>query len=119
MRVPVLAAGRERMTTAGKVYTVSPGRPFLGALARGILDGHFARGAKPDAIGLSQYTLLLPTRRATRTLGAAFLSAAGGRALLLPKMVLRACKVPASRLPPPPWPGCPMPGLAPLPPAPP
>ena len=43
-------------------------------------------GAKPTPISLSRYTLLLPTRRATRALQEAFLAASGGAALLLPKI---------------------------------
>jgi ATP-dependent helicase/nuclease subunit B len=39
-----------------------------------------------DPAALATYTLLLPTRRAARALREAFLTAAGGRALLLPRM---------------------------------
>ncbi len=64
---------------AAKVYSIAPGRPFLEALA----DGLLARvGADPMA--LSDFTLLLPTRRACRALAEAFLRRTAGRPLLLP-----------------------------------
>lgn len=70
------------------IYTVSPGRPFLHALATAILGGQLPRAGspKPSPIDLAGYTLLLPTRRATRALQNAFLEASGGAALLLPKI---------------------------------
>ena len=83
-----------------------PGRPFLRALADAILAGDLPTpgGAKPTPISLSSYTLLLPTRRATRALQDAFLASStsqtccgpqsadriaslgGGAAMLLPKI---------------------------------
>ncbi len=73
---------------APRIFTVPLGRPFLAALAHAILAGDLPRqgGAPPSAIALSQMTLLLPTRRAARALGEAFLEASGGRALLLPRI---------------------------------
>ena len=73
---------------APTVFTVPLGRPFLAALAEAILAGDLPRqgGTPPTAISLSQMTLLLPTRRAARALGEAFLQASGGRALLLPRI---------------------------------
>lgn len=58
------------------------GVPVLEAAARHLLDG---AGADPAA--LSRALVLLPTRRAARALGAAFLRVAGGRPLLLPRLV--------------------------------
>ena len=71
------------------IYTVEAGRPFLDCLAAAILDGSLpARGGPaPSVLDLPRITLYLPTRRATRALQDAFLRAAGGRALLLPKVV--------------------------------
>src|SRR5262249_37916646 len=43
-------------------------------------------GARLDPLQLADTTLLLPTRRATRALQDAFLKAAGGTALLLPRI---------------------------------
>ncbi|MCW9035462.1 MAG: double-strand break repair protein AddB [Rhodospirillales bacterium] len=63
------------------VYTVPPSAPFADVLARGILDQF---GEDPAA--LSQVVILLPTRRACRTLRDAFLRASGGKPLLLPRM---------------------------------
>jgi ATP-dependent helicase/nuclease subunit B len=54
--------------------------PFLDALAAGVL----AQAAAPEE--LARVTILLPTRRSARFLREAFLRAAGGRALLLPRM---------------------------------
>ena len=65
-----------------KVYSIAPGRPFLEALA----DGLLARvGADPMA--LTDFTVLLPTRRACRALAEAFLRRTAGRPLLLPRLV--------------------------------
>ncbi len=73
---------------SNNIYTIPPGRPFLRTLATAILNGHLPQpgGPKPTPISLSHYTLLLPTRRATRALQEAFLAAADGAALLLPKI---------------------------------
>jgi ATP-dependent helicase/nuclease subunit B len=70
------------------VYTVPLGRPFLTALAEALLAGELPRpgGKPPSPIALSQMTLLLPTRRAARALGDAFLAASGGKAMLLPRI---------------------------------
>ena len=76
------------MTRCGHVYTVDPGRPFLTVLAEALLAGDLpARGgARPDALGLADITVYLPTRRPARALQHAFLAAAGGKALLLPRI---------------------------------
>lgn len=73
---------------APAVFTVPVGRSFLASLAEAILAGNLPRtgGPKPSPIDLSQMTLLLPTRRAARALGEAFLAASGGTALLLPRI---------------------------------
>jgi ATP-dependent helicase/nuclease subunit B len=70
------------------IYTVPPGLPFLRTLADAMLAGHLPQpgGSKPSPITLAGYTLLLPTRRATRALQEAFLAASGGKALLMPKI---------------------------------
>ncbi|MBS0244699.1 MAG: double-strand break repair protein AddB, partial [Proteobacteria bacterium] len=68
------------------VFTVPPGRPFLAALAEAILAGDLPRegGAKPSPLDLPGFTILTPTRRAARALQDAFLTSAGGGAMLLP-----------------------------------
>ena len=71
-----------------RVFTIPPDVAFLPSLARAILAGGFPDpGAPPpDRLELPGWTVLLPTRRAARTLTEAFLSAADGRALLLPRL---------------------------------
>src|SRR5262245_1029249 len=76
------------MTPRGHVYTVDPGRAFLTVLAEALLGGNLpARGGiRPSALGLADLIIYLPTRRPARTLQHAFLQAAGGKALLLPRI---------------------------------
>jgi ATP-dependent helicase/nuclease subunit B len=69
-----------------KVYTIAPDRPFLATLAAGLLEM-----ADGDPLRLPRVTVLLPTRRAVRSLREAFLGAASdgreaGAPLLLPRM---------------------------------
>lgn len=79
---------RARATTTPRVYTVPPGRPFLVVLAEAILAGELPTpgGTPPQLLTLPDFTLLMPTRRATRALQEAFLAAGGGRAMLLPTL---------------------------------
>ncbi|MBL4615601.1 MAG: double-strand break repair protein AddB [Magnetovibrio sp.] len=63
------------------VYTISPNTPFVDALARGIID---RVGEQPEK--LAQVRVLLPTRRACRSLREAFLRLSDGCAMLLPVM---------------------------------
>ena len=71
----------DRNKTLPEVYNIGAGIPFVDVLATGIL-------AKTDdeAVALAAVTVLLPTRRACRALGEAFLRLSGGRPLLLPKL---------------------------------
>lgn len=73
---------------AGHVFTVPVGLGFLDELAGAILDGHLPvpGGTPPAPLQLPSYTILLPTRRATRALQDAFLARSGKSALLLPAM---------------------------------
>lgn len=64
------------------LHAIPPQVPFLEALALGVL----ARLPADAPEALARVTILLPTRRAARGLREAFLRAAGGRALLLPRM---------------------------------
>jgi ATP-dependent helicase/nuclease subunit B len=67
---------------APAVFTIPSGVSFVDALAEGLL----ARwGESP--VALSRAVILLPTRRACRSLRDAFLRASAGRPLLLPRMV--------------------------------
>ncbi|MGD9669106.1 MAG: double-strand break repair protein AddB [Hyphomicrobiaceae bacterium] len=79
------AASARRQT---RIYTVPPGRPFLDVLASAILGGRlgtFGNG-HPSPLALTDITLLLPTRRATRALQDAFLRNMPRRAVLLPRI---------------------------------
>jgi ATP-dependent helicase/nuclease subunit B len=81
----VTAAGTP--VAAPHIYTIAPERPFLATLARGLLA--LADG---DPLRLSRMTVLLPTRRAARSLREAFLRLTGdggqpGAPLLLPRLL--------------------------------
>ena len=63
------------------VYTIPPHRNFVTALAGGLLERF---GDSPER--MAPVLILLPTRRACRTLREAFLRLSGGVPLLLPRM---------------------------------
>lgn len=66
----------------GAVYTIASELPFLDTLVAGLMgrsDG--------DPLALARHVVLLPTRRAVRALGEAFLRHGNGRALLLPRLM--------------------------------
>ncbi|MGE0700107.1 MAG: double-strand break repair protein AddB [Hyphomicrobiaceae bacterium] len=77
---------RRQAAARPRVLTVPPGRPFLVALAEALLAGQLPApgGTPPALIDLPAWTILMPTRRAARTLQEAFLAASGTRAMLLP-----------------------------------
>ena len=64
--------------TATNVCSIAAGLPFVDVLAAGVLARHGA------ALELAEVTILLPTRRACRSLREAFLRQSEGQALLLP-----------------------------------
>ncbi|HUH83698.1 MAG TPA: double-strand break repair protein AddB, partial [Stellaceae bacterium] len=64
------------------VFTIAADRPFLDALVTGM-----RATAGDDPLALARTTVLLPTRRAARSLAEAFLRQSAGRALLLPRLV--------------------------------
>jgi ATP-dependent helicase/nuclease subunit B len=74
----------------GRIFTVPHGRPFLRTIAEALLAGQLPspRGRRFDPLELSGITLLLPTRRDIAAVQEAFLEAANGAALLLPKIKL-------------------------------
>ncbi|MDB5381491.1 MAG: double-strand break repair protein AddB, partial [Rhodospirillales bacterium] len=76
---PVRPAAR-RSAVVLPVFDIPAEQPFLDTLAAGVL----ARASDPES--LSRTTILLPTRRSARALREAFLRAAEGRAMLLPRM---------------------------------
>jgi len=65
---------------ATNVYTIPAGAPFVDTLAAGI-----AARLGDDPLSLAAATVLLPTRRACRSLREAFLRRSGGRPMLLPR----------------------------------
>ena len=65
----------------GRVHSIPAERSFVDALADGLL-----RQWGGDPLALSEVLVLLPTRRACRSLREAFLRQAKGAALLLPRM---------------------------------
>lgn len=71
---------------APTLYTVPPHVSFVDALAGGLLAGRPIPLARDDPLALTRFTVLLPTRRACRALRLAFLRAAPGQALLLPRI---------------------------------
>ncbi|HEY1795753.1 MAG TPA: double-strand break repair protein AddB [Stellaceae bacterium] len=68
-----------------RIFTIPADRPFLATVARGLVAE-----ADGDPLKLSRMTVLLPTRRAVRSLREAFLrltgESTGGAPLLLPRM---------------------------------
>lgn len=66
---------------ARSVFTIPSGASFVDALAAGILER-----ADGEPLELARHLILLPTRRACRSLREAFLRVSGGRPLLLPRM---------------------------------
>jgi double-strand break repair protein AddB len=78
----------EPLKPAPRLFTIPPSAPFLTILADAVLNGDLpvAGGPKPDPLTLPLTTIYLPTRRAARALREAFLAAADGQALLLPRI---------------------------------
>lgn len=69
------------MKAMQRLHTISAGQPFLLTLALRLLAE-----AGGDAALLTRTLILLPNRRACRSLREAFLEASGGKPLLLPKI---------------------------------
>ena len=69
------------VTGPARLFTLPPGTSFVDVLA----DSLLARAGR-DPLELAATLILLPTRRAARSLREAFLRRAGGRAVLLPRM---------------------------------
>ncbi len=70
-----------RLKKAPELYTLAPHRSFVDGLVQGI-RARFG----DDPISLSDVLILLPNRRAVRSLRDAFLRAADGKSLLLPRI---------------------------------
>ncbi len=69
-----------------RLYSIAPGIPFVDALARGMAV-RLAAESPDDPLVLARATVLLPTRRAVRSLREAFLRASDGVPVLLPRMM--------------------------------
>ena len=75
------ATSAQGLSGGCRVFTIPAGLSFVDALAEGLL----ARATDPLAV--ARGTVFLPTRRACRAFQEAFLRAADGRSLLLPRLV--------------------------------
>ena len=73
-----------RDSSPPRLYTIPSGTPFLEALARTLLADPSLGGKLGTNISLADMTIFLPTRRAVRALGDAFLRMGEGTSLLLP-----------------------------------
>ncbi|MBT7897621.1 MAG: double-strand break repair protein AddB, partial [Rhodospirillales bacterium] len=71
--------------TAKTIYTIDPGIPFVDALARGIV-ARIAKEDPDDPMALARLIVLVPTRRAVRSLSEAFLRTQPVVPMLLPRM---------------------------------
>ena len=74
-------AARARAAGKPAVFTIPADSPFVDALAAGILAD-----TAGDPLALAAVTVLLPTRRACRSLREAFLRLSDGKPLLLPRL---------------------------------
>ncbi|MBC7906613.1 MAG: double-strand break repair protein AddB, partial [Rhodospirillaceae bacterium] len=66
---------------SGKIFTIPPGLPFVDSLA-----AHLLSEAGDNPLKLAEAVVLLPNRRACRSLKEAFLRRSGGTPLLLPRL---------------------------------
>lgn len=77
------------MEEAGRrnVLTIPPGQPFLRLLAASLCDGRLCDGFRydpSDPLSLAKVTILVPTRRAARSLRSEFVDLLGGQSAILP-----------------------------------
>lgn len=73
----------------GRVFTISPGAPFLATLAEALLDGRLIAGRsyRDHPLDLADVSIYLPTRRAGAALRQAFRDAFGGGSAMLPRIL--------------------------------
>ncbi|MCB8819487.1 double-strand break repair protein AddB [Microvirga rosea] len=69
------------------VFSIPTGCPFLPTLVDALIDGRLVGPLSDDPSALSDVTIYVPTRRATRALVALLAERGGGRAQLLPRIV--------------------------------
>jgi ATP-dependent helicase/nuclease subunit B len=80
-----MSAARRR-PRAPSVYTIAADLPFADTLAAALFgDGPLGLG-RYDPLSLAQAMIFVPTRRAVRALGDAFVRLSGARATLLPRL---------------------------------
>lgn len=83
---------RAPSAAAPRVYTIDPGRPFLPTLVDALFAGELVPGfsirsdGSDDPLALADVTILVPTRRAVRSLRAALQDRLGGRSAILPRI---------------------------------
>jgi ATP-dependent helicase/nuclease subunit B len=70
-----------------RVFSISPGCPFLPTLADALIGGRILPGFPKDAAALADATIYLPTRRAARALAALLAERSAAKAQLLPRIV--------------------------------
>jgi len=72
-----------------RVYTIPASAPFLPTLIRALGEGRLVDGIVPGPLAFADTTIFLPTRRACRLAGDAFLHELGLDAAVLPRIVGR------------------------------
>ncbi|MCF6198372.1 MAG: double-strand break repair protein AddB [Hyphomicrobiaceae bacterium] len=72
----------------GTLFTIPQTKDFLQSLAKAVLAGNLphANGTPPDALTLTRFEILLPSRRACRALEEQFIALAPGDCTLLPRI---------------------------------
>lgn len=76
-----------RTESAGNVFSIHSGLPFLQTLAQRICQGEIISGFRydpADPLSLADLTIYVPTRRSARTLRSEFVDLLGGRSAILP-----------------------------------
>src|SRR5919107_53285 len=74
-------------TTESRVFSIPAGCPFLPTLVDALFEGRLVVPLSDDPAALSDVTIYVPTRRATRALIALLAERGGARAQLLPRIV--------------------------------
>lgn len=69
-----------------QVFSIPVGAPFLPTLADAILSGRVVPMQTSDPLALAEVTILLPTRRAVRSLREVLIDRLGDRGTILPKI---------------------------------